>query len=100
MLIRTKLIIIFTVLLSIMSSAGLIFYAEAEATLRAATFERLRSVATVQKQYLERMIAGNLRILSAMTSRYQLRKSLKDYLDGNDRAAQQETLRTILPMAR
>ena len=96
MLIRTKLIIIFTVLLSIMSSAGLIFYAEAEATLRAATFERLRSVATVQKQYLERMIAGNLRILSAMTSRYQLRKSLKDYLDGNDRAAQQETLRTIL----
>jgi len=97
MLIRTKLIITFTLLLSLMlSGVGTIFYVQAEATLRMETFERLRSVATLQKQCLEHMIAGNLRILSAMTSRSQLRQSLRDYLDGNDRATQRETMRGIL----
>lgn len=100
MSIRGKLTTAFVAVLCIaLFSVGGFFFTQARETIRRLTYSRLQSVAVVEKQLIQRIIEENFRILAAMTSRYQLRRSMHSYLNGDRDRKHKETIKRILDEA-
>ncbi len=95
MTIKVKVVLAFLFILVVtISISGLVLFYQSKEIISDRVNFHLSSTKDLQKKYLEQVIVGNKRVLASISSKWQLRRSLRDFQNGN--SSELQTMQKIL----